>query len=67
MTPNTVDHPPVLLTIEEAAKHLAVSQTTIRRLWESGELKRVTIGKAVRLLARSVEEFAQKGGATHAS
>jgi len=45
---------PVVLTIGEAARRLAVSATTIRRLLERGELVRVPIGRSVRVLARSV-------------
>lgn len=56
------DSPPVALTIGESARRLKVSQMTIRRLLERGELSRVTIGRAVRVLARSVDELAERGG-----
>ena len=57
------DPAPVALTIPEAARRLAVSETTIRRLLERGELVRVPIGRSVRVLARSVDELAERGGA----
>lgn len=57
---------PVALTIRGAAHRLAVSPTTIRRLLTSGELQRVAVGRSVRVLARSVDELAERGGASHA-
>lgn len=59
--------PPVAITIAEAARRLAVSPMTIRRLLERGELFRVTVGRSVRVLTRSVDELAEKGGVSHAS
>jgi excisionase family DNA binding protein len=56
---------PVALTIGEAARRLAVSQMTIRRLLERGELVRVAVGRSVRVLAKSVNKFAERGGASN--
>jgi excisionase family DNA binding protein len=54
--------PPVALTITEAARRLAVSPMTIRRLLENGALARVAVGRSVRVLARSVDDLAERGG-----
>ncbi len=62
---NTFESPPVALTIPEAARRLAVSPMTIRRLLESGALSRVAIGRSVRVLASSVDELAARGGVQH--
>lgn len=56
---------PVALTIGEAARRLAVSLTTVRRLLERGALTRVSVGRSVRVLARSVDELAERGGVAH--
>lgn len=66
MQPNSRDVAPVALTIEAAARRLAVSRTTIRRLLARGVLRRVAVGRSVRVLARSVDELAERGGVRHA-
>lgn len=53
---------PIALTIADAARQLAVSQMTIRRLLDSGALAKVSLGRAVRVLAQSVRELAERGG-----
>ncbi|MDX2147335.1 MAG: helix-turn-helix domain-containing protein [Planctomycetota bacterium] len=62
MERNRVEPPPVALTIADAARRLAVSPMTIRRLLERGELVRIAVGRSVRVLARSVDELAERGG-----
>ena len=62
MEQNALDSPPVALTIPEAARRLAVSPMTIRRLLARGELTRVRVGRSVRVLASSVAALAAKGG-----
>ena len=57
---------PVALTVAQAARRLAVSPMTIRRLLNRGALSRVSIGRSVRVLARSVDELAERGGVTRA-
>lgn len=57
---------PVALTIPEAARRLAVSQMTIRRLLDRGVLVRIAVGRSVRVLARSVDELAERGGVARA-
>jgi excisionase family DNA binding protein len=56
------DSQTITLTIEGAAQRLAVSPTTVRRLLERGELRRVKLGRSVRVLAISVNELAERGG-----
>ena len=53
---------PLALTIHQAARRLSVSATTVRRLLARGELARVALGRSVRVLARSVEALAERGG-----
>jgi len=62
MERNRIDPPPVALTIPDAARRLAVSQMTIRRLMERGALVRIAVGRSVRVLARSLDELAERGG-----
>lgn len=65
MERNKVETPPVALTIADAARRLAVSPMTIRRLLARGALSRVAVGRSVRVLARSVDELAERGGVAH--
>ena len=53
---------PLALTIPQAGEQLAVSRSTIRRLLSRGDLKQIKIGRAVRVLASSVDELAARGG-----
>lgn len=66
MERNEVETPPVALTIADAARRLAVSPMTIRRLLERGSLVRIAVGRSVRVLARSVDELAERGGVPRA-
>jgi len=61
-----VETPPVALTIADAARRLAVSPMTIRRLLERDALVRIAVGRSVRVLARSVDELAERGGVPRA-
>lgn len=54
------DAPSVAVTIADAARRLAVSETTVRRLLASRSLTSVRIGRAVRVLSRSVDEFVDR-------
>lgn len=54
------------MTVGEAARRLAVSPTTIRRLLTRGALVRIAVGRSVRVLARSVDELAERGGVSRA-
>lgn len=57
---------PVALTIGDAARRLAVSPSTIRRLLARQALTKVAVGRSVRVLARSVDELAERGGVPRA-
>ncbi len=50
----------VMLTVEEAAARLSLGRTTLYELLSRGEIKAVHVGRAVRVLAREVEAFAQR-------
>lgn len=52
----------VALSIPHTARRLEVSASTVRRLLARGALIRVTLGRSVRVLARSVDELAERGG-----
>lgn len=56
----------VALTIGDAAKRLAVSRATVRRLLVRGALVRVRLGRCVRVLAASVDQLAECGGVARA-
>lgn len=58
--------PLLALTIGEAAKRLSVSSMTIRRLLADGQLSKVAIGRSIRVSARSVEAFIERGGVARA-
>ncbi len=61
--PAATPTPELVHTIGQTAKKLHVSPMTVRRLLARGELQRVRLGRAVRVLASSIEAFAAKGGA----
>lgn len=46
-----------LLTIDEVAARLALHHRTVRRLIESGDLRVVRIGRAVRVQENELERF----------
>ena len=46
-----------LLTVRQAAKHLAVAEITVRRLIESGDLRAHRIGRAVRIPVDSIQSY----------
>jgi excisionase family DNA binding protein len=56
----------VAVTIREAARRLSVSYITVWRMLNRGDLTRVRIGRSVRVLARSVDELAERGGVPRA-
>lgn len=62
MERNDVESPKVAISIADAARRLSVSPVTVRRLLDRGALVRVEIGRSVRVLARSVDELAERGG-----
>lgn len=50
----------VLLTIPEAAEQLSLGKSKLYELISAGEIPVVRIGRAVRISARAVSEFAAK-------
>ncbi len=66
MESKKVDPPPVALTIADAARRLSVSKMTVRRLLARGVLARVAVGRSVRVLARTVDDLAERGGVSRA-
>jgi excisionase family DNA binding protein len=57
--PQAVAVEPVLLvTFDQAARMLGVSQSTVRRLIENEKLAVVHLGRAVRIPREAVEQFA---------
>jgi len=53
----------LLWTIQETAGVLKVSTRTVWRLVSSGDLKTTRLGRCVRVVASSVDEFIDRGGA----
>jgi excisionase family DNA binding protein len=59
MSAEIVKQPQVLLTVEEAAKALAVSRTMIFQLIRTGQLITVRIGRLRRVPTWAIEDFAR--------
>ena len=58
LTPTgTEELPPLLLTVEQAARMLAISRSAVYRLTWSGELSPVHIGRSVRFAVAELERF----------
>lgn len=55
----TEDAPPALIRLEETARRLGVSMTTVRRLIEAGELPAVRVGRVYRMDPRDLDAFIQ--------
>lgn len=55
--PSLLDQPPILLTISEAARLLAIGRTLTYELIASGDLDVVHIGRAARVPLDAVHEF----------
>ena len=49
-----------LISISEVQRLLNVSRATVNRLLDRGELRRVHIGRAVRIPSEDVEDFVQR-------
>lgn len=50
----------VLLTVEEAAQRLSIGRTTLYGAIGRKEIRAVHIGRAVRVLARDVDAYAER-------
>ena len=65
MEPKNIDTPKLTLSIPEAAKHLGISDTTMRQLARTAGFPAFTVGKrlliSVKGLEAWVEERARKG------
>lgn len=59
MSAEIVKQRQVLLTVEEAAKALAVSRTMIFQLIRTGQLSTVRIGRLRRVPTWAIEDFAR--------
>jgi excisionase family DNA binding protein len=51
---------PVLITVEVAAARLSLGRTTVYALLDRGELRAIHVGRALRVLAREVEAYAER-------
>ncbi len=60
---NLPDVKQLLLSVAEVARAFNISQRSVWRLLDEGELERVQTGRAVRITRESVEAFVAKGGA----
>ena len=56
---------PALLTVEQAATRLAVSQRTVRRLVASGQLPAVRLGRLVRVSPVMLEAYLATSAMLH--
>lgn len=52
-----VAQPPVLLTVEEAARAMAVGRTTVYHLLAAGSLRSVRIGRARRIPLDAIRAY----------
>jgi len=51
-----------LVTYRDATEMLSVCTRTVRKLVETGKLRRVKIGSAVRIPLRDIEKYIEGGG-----
>lgn len=65
--PSGNDPTPLLLTVEEAARLLAVGRTSVYQLIWGGELKPVRIGRCVRITITELERFVNEQTATYSA
>lgn len=56
-TPSGADQAPLLLTVTEAARVLALGRTSVYQLIWDGELNPVRIGRSVRFTIAELERF----------
>lgn len=50
----------IALTIEQVAKRLNVSERTVRRLVENGQIKGYSVGRQIRIDPPDLAEFIQR-------
>jgi len=56
----STDSMPLLLTMEQTQERLNLSRQSVYRLFWSGELRRVKIGRAVRVRTEDVLDFIER-------
>lgn len=55
-----IDEPPVLLTVEEAAKQLRIGRSMVYALMQSGDLESIHIGRLRRIPVDALPKFLAK-------
>ena len=60
MTTQSQPEPPVLVTVEEAARRLSIGRTATYMLVLSGELQSVKIGRTRRVVVASIDDYVSK-------
>lgn len=50
----------ILVSISDVEQQLNISRATVNRLLDRGELRRIHIGRAVRIPSEDVEAFVQR-------
>jgi excisionase family DNA binding protein len=62
--PSGTDPTPLLLTVDEAARLLAIGRTSVYQLIWDGDLTPVRIGRCVRISVAELERFVNERTAT---
>ncbi len=57
-----MDTRPEILTVEETAEFLRVSERTIRRMLKDGRLQGIDLGGVWRISREELEQFIKRGG-----
>ena len=60
MTTQLRPEPPVLVTVEEAARRLSIGRTATYMLVLRGELESVKIGRTRRVVVASIDDYVSK-------
>ena len=60
MTTQSRPEPPVLVTVEEAARRLSIGRTATYMLVLRGELESVKIGRTRRVVVASIDDYVSK-------
>ena len=55
---------PALISISDVQHRLNVSRSTVYRLMDRGEIRRMNIGRSVRIPSEDVDAFVQRLGST---
>lgn len=57
MAQTTNEHQPLLLTVKEAAELLRISRTTLFGLMQNDRIKRIRMGRVVRIARAEIDRF----------